>query len=420
LEQELFLLVKNIVSLFILQASSYAVPLITTPYLARTLGVANFGVLGVASAIVSYISLVSDWGFGFTATRETARHAADPNALRKILWNTLLAKVLLCSAAVVVFWSIVLIIPQWHDLLTLLIVYSFMPICGIFGVGWFLQGMEKMVVYAAVSLIGRLAYIPLVFIFVHSRDDIIIVALIQTGTAIVSVIASLVVASRFISLLPVHLDLWAALRQIKIGWPVFLSTSGISLYTQSNIILVGTIAGPIQAGLYSGGEKIQRVLQGISGPISAAVYPRINNLLVSNPDESHRLMRWTLIGQGGFTLCLSFTLFLSADFVTNVFLGRQYADAVPVIRWLSAVPFLTGLSNALGTNMMFPFGMNAEMARITLASGFLNLAMMSFLTHQAGAVGAAISIVLTEIFVTTAMAWTIYLKGKIVFQTSAK
>ena len=110
-------------------------------------------------------------------------------------------------------------------------------------------------------------------------------------------------------------------------------------------------------------------------------------------------------------------MFLSADMVTTVFLGNQYVNAVPVIRWLSAVPFLTGLSNSLGVNMMFPFGMNAEMARITVASGVFNLVMLTLLTYEMGAVGAAISIVMTEIFVTSAMAWTIYTKRKIAFQS---
>ena len=407
---------KNIAALFVLQVSVYLIPLITTPYLARTLEVANFGLLGVASAIISYVSMLSDWGFAFTATRETARHAGDPGALRKILWDTILAKGLLCGIGLTIFLTIIWIVPQWRGMVPLLLVYSLTPIIGVFGVGWFLQGMEKMVAYAAISLVVRFAYVPLILIFVHSKNDVLIVAAIQSATAIVSVVASLVVARRNVPLLPIHLDLRAALQQIKLGMPVFLSTGGISLYTQSNIILVGTIAGPVQAGLYSGGEKIQRALQGLAGPISAAVYPRINNLLVSNPNESHKLMRWTLIGQGGLTLCMSIAMFLSADMVTTVFLGDQYVNAVPVIRWLSAVPFLTGLSNSLGVNMMFPFGMNAEMARITVASGVFNLVMLTLLTYEKGAVGAAISIVMTEIFVTSAMAWTIYAKRKIAFQ----
>jgi O-antigen/teichoic acid export membrane protein len=412
---ELHLLAKNIVTLFILQMSVYFVPLITTPYLARTLGVANFGLLGVAAAIISYVSLVSDWGFGYTATREAARHAGNPAALHKIFWDTILAKTFLCGGVLMVFLTAIIFVPQWHEMLPILLVYSLSPLTAIFGAGWFLQGLEKMVHFTAVSLVGRLTYVPLIFAFVHSREDVLAVAAIQSGTSVLSVIASIVVANRVVPLLPVRLDLRGAWQQIKAGSAVFLSTGGINLYNQSNIILIGMIAGPIQAGLFTGADKIQRALQSLTGPISGAVYPRINNLLVSKPKESHRLMRLTLVLQGVFSFCLSVVMFLSADFVTRLFLGNQYIEAVPIIRCLAAVLFLVGLNNALGVNMMFPFGLNTEVARITVASGIFNVAMLSFLTYEEGAIGAAISVVMTEMFVTLGFAWSVYAKRRIVF-----
>jgi hypothetical protein len=68
---------------------------------------------------------------------------------------------------------------------------------------------------------------------------------------------------------------------------------------------------------------------------------------------------------------------------------------------------LVGVSNAIGVNMMFPFGMNTEVARITLASGVFNIGMLSLLTYYEGAVGAAISVVMTETFVTLGFAWAV-------------
>jgi len=403
--------------LFALQGSVYLIPLITTPYLARTLGVANFGVLGIATAIMGYVSLVTDWGFGFTATREVARHATDAAALRKIYWNTVLAKALLCGCALLVFIAAVWMIPQWRQMGSILFVASLSSVTGIFNTAWFLQGLEKMVRMATISLVNRLLSVPLIFTLVRSPEDVIVVVAIGAGLGIISTVISFFVANRAVALLPIHFDLKGACQQIKAGASIFLATGGISLYTQSNVIMIGAIAGPVQAGLYSGGEKIQRALQALAGPISAAVYPRINNLLVSNPNESHKLMRLTLLVQGGFTLCLSVVMFLTADIVSRMFLGKQYTDAAPIIRWLSAVPFLTGLSNSIGVNMMFPFGMNNEVARITLASGFFNVVTLSLLTYFEGAVGAAISIVLTEIFVTAAMAWAVYAKRNVVFKT---
>lgn len=410
------LLVKNILSLFVLQASAYLIPLITTPYLARTLGVTHFGLLGIASAIVGYVTLVTEWGFGFTATREIARNASDPAALRKIYWNTFFAKALLCGCALMVFMAAIWVVPEWRRMLPILLVFSLTPMTSVFGAGWFLQGLEKIVGFATISLVNRLLAVPLIFIFVHTPEDVIVVAAIGSGVGVISAVMGVWTANRAVALLPMHFDIAGAWKQIKAGASIFLSTGGINLYTQSNIILIGMIAGPSQAGLYSGAEKIQRALQGLIGPVSSAVYPRINNLLVSNPEKSHKLMRITLVAQGVFTLGLSVGMYLTAEFATRLLLGEQYMGAIPIIHWLAALPFLIGLSNAIGVNMMFPFGMNAEVARITLASGIFNVVMLSILTYFEGAVGAAISVVLTETFVTLGFAWAVYSKRHVVFK----
>jgi len=412
----LHILVKSILSLYVLQASAYLIPLITTPYLAHTLGVAHFGILGIASGIIGYVSLVTDWGFGFTATREVARHATDAAALRKIYWNTVLAKTLLCSCALVMFIAAVWVIPQWRQMGSILFVASLSSVTNIFNTAWFLQGLERMVRMATISLVSRFLTVPLIFTLVHSPDDVIVVVAIGTGLGIISTVISFFVANHAVPLLPIHFDIKGACRQIKAGSSIFLSTAGISLYTQSNIIMIGAIAGPVQAGLYNGAEKIQRAVIGLIGPVSSAVYPRINNLLVSNPKQSHQLMRMTLMVQGLFALCLSAGMFLTADIGTHLLLGEQYLRAIPIIRCLSALPFLIGVSNVLGVNMMFPFGMNNEVALITMASGAFNVVMLSLLTYFQGAMGAAISIVLTETFVTLSMVWVIYAKRHVVFK----
>ena len=194
------LLAKNILSLFVVQASVYLIPLITTPYLARTLGVSNFGLLGIVSAVMGYASLISDWGFGFTATREVARNATDLATLRKIYWNTVFAKALLCSCALAVFIGAASMISDWRKMLSILLVFSFVPITSVFNAGWFLQGLENIVGFARISLVSRILAIPLIFALVHSPEDVIVVASISGGIGLISAALSLFVANRSVPL----------------------------------------------------------------------------------------------------------------------------------------------------------------------------------------------------------------------------
>ena len=80
-------IVRNTLMLALAQASVYLIPLVTTPYIARVLGAEHYGLLGIASNIIGNLLIFTDWGFSLSATREVARNAKDPHALRKIFWE---------------------------------------------------------------------------------------------------------------------------------------------------------------------------------------------------------------------------------------------------------------------------------------------------------------------------------------------
>src|SRR4029453_8820464 len=92
-------IVRNTLILALSQASVYIIPLVTIAYVARVLGAGHFGLLGIATNIIGNLIVFTDWGFSLSATREVARNAKDPHALREIFWNTLAAKCMLGLAS---------------------------------------------------------------------------------------------------------------------------------------------------------------------------------------------------------------------------------------------------------------------------------------------------------------------------------
>jgi PST family polysaccharide transporter len=73
-------LVENILSLTVLQAATYLLPLITLPYLVRVLGADKFGLVAFAHALMQYFIIVTDYGFNLSATRDIA--ASRDNMLK--------------------------------------------------------------------------------------------------------------------------------------------------------------------------------------------------------------------------------------------------------------------------------------------------------------------------------------------------
>ena len=77
-------LLENFLSLGALQIVGYIIPLINLPYLSRILGVEKFGLVFFAFAFMQYFIMLTDYGFGLSATREIAINRHNSNNISNI------------------------------------------------------------------------------------------------------------------------------------------------------------------------------------------------------------------------------------------------------------------------------------------------------------------------------------------------
>ncbi|MBO0733331.1 MAG: flippase [Methylocapsa sp.] len=404
-------LLRNALSLTVLQGSTYLIPLVLTPYLARVLGVEQFGMLGIATSIILNLTTFTDWGFSLSATREVAQNRSDPVELRNIFWNTLAAKGMLSLASFIALIAIIAYLGLSSPLSWIILAGGPQVLGNVVGVNWFLLGIEAAPSMVVGALIGRLSVIPLTLYFVHSPRDTILAAAIAASGPVLSAAIALPIALRMRPLMPVFFTFGGAWRQLRGGWHIFLANAGALLYTQLNVIVVGAFAGPVQAGLLFGAQKLAGACKSVMGPLGAAAYPRLSSLVPKQPGEAIRLAMRILAFQGAITLGLFLFLLVAAPYLVRLFLGAGYEGAVPAVRWLSGTVFVIGISNVLGLQIMLPFGMKQLFMRILTTSGMFNVISIGPLSYYFGATGAAISVLITEGIVTTLMAVALWDAG---------
>src|ERR1700761_1838824 len=90
----------NVIALYGVQACTYALPLLTFPYLARVLGPSGWGAVVYAQAIGTVIASVVEYGFDISASRETSRHRDEPKRLSSLISGVLGAKSLLALVGI--------------------------------------------------------------------------------------------------------------------------------------------------------------------------------------------------------------------------------------------------------------------------------------------------------------------------------
>lgn len=395
---------KNIVSLFVLQGTNYVLPLITVPYLVRVLGPEHFGRIAFAQAFIQYFVVLADYGFTLSATRAVALVRDDPVKLSSLFSAVLIFKTALMALGFGVMLLIVWLIPGFARDWSLYVLVYLMVVGNVLFPVWLFQGLERMRYITVFTILARMLIVVAIFSLVHRKADYRLAAALQASGLVIAGLLSLVIIPRMVSV-RLYWPGFVKLRQVAIdGWHVFLSTAAISLYTSSNVFFLGLLTNPTAVGYFAAAEKLIRAVQGLITPVSQAVYPHVAELSSRSRDAAFAFIGKLLRIQGAATLVASMLLLALAGPVVHLLLGENFQESVRLVEWMSALPFVIGLSNVFGIQTMLNFDMKQRFSRILLASGLINIGLIIPLAHWMGAEGAAISVVLSEIIVTALMA----------------
>ncbi|HHM0730011.1 TPA: oligosaccharide flippase family protein, partial [Elizabethkingia anophelis] len=100
--------INNFISLFILQGLNFVLPLVTFPYLFRTLGVDNFGLVSFSTALLFYFQIFVDFGFNLSGARHIALNRKNKETLNVIYSSIIYSKLLLILVGfVILFISVI-------------------------------------------------------------------------------------------------------------------------------------------------------------------------------------------------------------------------------------------------------------------------------------------------------------------------
>ncbi|GAB0117741.1 flippase [Acidisoma sp. 7E03] len=388
-------LARNLVSTTVFQASGYILALINVPYLTRTLGVADYGILAFVISINAYLYLIVDWGFSLGATREVAQARDNPAQLREIFWKTMTAKAVLSLLATAILFG-VLALHQVPSPLYLLLPGLLNVIGAVFTVDWFMQGLERMGVFTLYSIAGRSLVVLLTFLLVHSPADTWIACALQGGGGLFSGLAGFIIARRTLDLGRWHVPMRAACRQIVEHRHYFLTQSSWIAYSAAAPLVLALVAGSSAVGLFAAADRITRVALMIALPVSMVMYPRVNALMAQSRESAARLAGHFLCFQVLLGVTIGAIFYLGADLIAAILFGPGFHGSAAVLRWLAALPLLTGLGGALSRQFLIPLGWSRTVSRISMSYTVVYLFLLTGACYRFGAVGAAMALVVTE------------------------
>src|SRR5882757_8956697 len=402
-------LVQNVIALYGVQICTYALPLLTFPYLARVLGPSGWGTVVFAQAIGAVIASVVEYGFDISGSRETSRQRDDPQRLSALISGVLGAKSLLAIACIAGALLSRRFTQHVAPSLALFWSSTIWGVCQGINMLWFFQGLERMRLASALEISGKVMATLSIFVLVHKPDDGWKVMAAQCVGCVVAHGVTVVLAYREVGFRwPTLSSMWVALR---LGRSMFLFRAVQGLSGSVNRLVLGSVAPVAVLGEYAGAEKITRLFQQGMWPVNQALYPKLTQLAKNNPQGAMKTVRLSLLFLGGLGLVFGLAIFLGAPLLVHLALGPAFEEAVPVLRVFSLWIPLTGLCTVITFQLILPSQLDSQFNIVNFTAALVNIFAALLLAPRFGAVGIAWSAVIGQIYTLLAFALILWRAG---------
>jgi len=388
------ILIQNFSYLSILQVLSLLIPLISYPYLIRVVGKETYGLVIFSRAIVEYLVILVEFGFNISATKEVSIHRNDKKKLSEIVSSVLIIKGALFLASVVILSILVFLIPQaeGYEKLFLLSLwpcfYNFIfPI-------WFFQGIEKMKYITYITLLSRLIFLSLIFVFIHSPNDYLFIPIINGIGCLVAGIVSLYIIFKLYN---VKFKLQSVMKlkyYIKESIPIFISNISIKLYSRTNKVIVGSFLGMAEVSYYDLAEKISNLARVPLAIIEQTVFPKVAN--EKNKNFVRKMFYFTIL----FMLIFIIILLFFSTSIVSILGGEDMLSAIPVLRILILTILPVTCSLFLANINLLAWGMNKEYLKLRFSTFiiYVVLFIVIYLFNYITIYSVSFILLFTEIF----------------------
>ena len=395
--------ILNFINLAFVQAANLLLPLITIPYVIRTVGFENFGLVAFATSIVNYFSVFINYGFNLTATKGVSQNRNDSHYLNKLFCTVTYSKVLLSFTSILIFLVLSILIVSIKNNFY---VYLYLLLSIIFtnlSPDWFFQGIQQLKFLTYLNLSLKIISTILTFFLIKVTSDYYYLAIIPfINSVFLFAISHLYIQIKH-KFRYLRVDLSGIFKELYQSRFVFLSQVKITFFNNFNTVVLGFLTDNKIVGIFSSADKIIKVFSSIQVPIVTALFPHIA-MKIKNSRETvfYELKKIAIYGSVLYGAIL-IILFILAPWISQIMFGAEVDQIALLIRIMSFIPLFIFINNLFGTQYLLNTGLEKKFLINLIIAALLNVVIIFPLTYYFKAIGTSFSIFITELFVLISM-----------------
>lgn len=399
---------KNVIYSMLYQILVLIVPIITTPYLARTLGAENQGIYAYAYSIVQYFALFIMLGISDHGNRSVANVRDNPKIRSEIFWSIYLIQAI-ASVLVITIYIIYIFVSKNEYRLIFLIQLLYL-ISVALDINWYFWGMEQFKITVTRNTVIKLVFIAVIFIFVHNTGDLLRYVLIMACVPLLSnLVLWLFLRKQIDSPCIVRLNM---ARHIKACLILFIPLVARSVFVFMDKIMLGVMNTMTQVAIYDNAEKIVLAPTSIITAIGTVMLPRLSNLIYNHKyEESKHITKISIDIVMILSMAFLWGILSVADIFIPLYLGKEFSECAKVFKMMAFTIPLVGWTNVIRTQYIIPMHMDKKYMISVILGAIANFCVNYIMIPYHGAYGAAAGWIVAELII--CIYQTVCVKGQL-------
>lgn len=368
-------------------------PLITAPYVSRVLGADGLGTYSYIFSIVTYFGLFGMLGIANHGNRSVALVRDNRQKVSEAFSNTYIIQ--LCTTVIALLLYFLFIYCWFSGDKTIAYIESIIVLSYVLDITWFFFGLEQFAVTVTRNAIIKIATVVAIFIFVRSREDLWIYALIMSCGMLFSQIYLWLRIRKYADFCKPS---WSQVKSnIKPVLMLFIPAIAYSIYKLLDKVMLGAMSSMSQVGLFDNAEKIINIPSSLITAFGTVMMPRITVLLGTG--DEHRISYLNKISVRYFTLLVvgaAFGLAGICNVLALVYFGSEFVGSAPIIAGLGFSLIFVTWANVIRTQYLIPNKLDKPYVISSVIGALANLAVNIILIPKFAGIGAMIGTIIAE------------------------
>ncbi len=381
------------------QLVSVIFPLITFPYVSRTLGVECYGKVNYTASIIGYISLIAGLGISNYAVREGSRLREDYNKFVGFVKEIFTLNFLALMVSYIFLFIIILFYGNNETYRSLLLIQGIGVLFSVIGCEWLNIIYEDYFFITVRYIAFQTLSVILILLLVKSPDDLLLYAVIgQIGGVFANVSNIIHFYKRWDVKLGFSFN-WHIFSHLKYVLILFGNAVSMLIYVNSDVTLIGIFRGDNEVGLYSVAVKIYTIVKQLLNAMMVVGVPQMSRWTgKKRKKEVDRQLDDILSTLLVFLIPSIVGLFCLSKQVIGVMAGNDYSTSVDILKVLSiTLLFSTGVC-FYSNLVLIPNNMEKYILKATGISAIFNIVLNAIFIPMFGMIAAAYTTLLSEAF----------------------